>query len=430
MGQGVLTNGAGFARRDGVLHGDDVSLEHIAARAGTPTFVYSLAVVRDRIQRLRSALAGVPHAIHYSLKANANRAILAELRALGAGVDVVSGGELFRAQRAGFTGSEIVFGGVGKTRAELAQALDARVKLINVESEAELRMLADLAAEKGVVAPVGLRINPEVDVSNAHRFIATGAKGHKFGIGHGDALAVGRLAIAMKSVSLVAVDMHVGSQLHSFAAYRDGTARQIELVKALRADGAPIKWLDVGGGLPVPYQDEPEPDLDAYAAILRDTVRSLGDVEILLEHGRFLVAASGALLTRVLYRKESGGKTYLVCDAGMTELLRPSHYDAFHRIEPVRDGGPQVVVDIVGPVCESGDFLALDRALADVEPGAVLAVHTAGAYGFVMASHYNARPRAAEVAVDGSRWAVVTARESYEDLVRLEASVPRWEDAR
>jgi len=420
----------GFARREGVLHGDDVSLEDVATRAGTPTFVYSLSIVRDRIQRLRTALGDVPHTIHYSLKANSNRAILAELKALGCGVDVVSGGELFRAGRAGFGGGAIVFGGVGKTRAELAQALDARVKLINVESEAELRMLAELAAEKGVVAPVGLRINPEVDISNAHRFIATGAKGHKFGIGHGDALAVGKLAITMKSVALVAVDMHVGSQLHSFAAYRDGTARQIDLVRALRKEGAPIKWLDVGGGLPVPYQDEPEPDLNAYAAILRDTAKALGDVEILLEHGRFVVAASGTLLTRVLYRKESGGKTYLVCDAGMTELLRPSHYDAFHRIEPVVEGGAPIVADIVGPVCESGDFLALDRSMADVPAGAVLAVHTAGAYGFVMASHYNARPRAAEVAVDGSRWAVVTARESYEDLVRQEASAPRWEDAR
>jgi diaminopimelate decarboxylase len=428
VGQGVLT--AGYARRDGVLHGDDVSLEQIAERAGTPTFVYSLNVVRDRVQRLRTALAGVPHTIHYALKANANRAIIAELRALGCGVDVVSGGELFRAQRAGFAGSEILFGGVGKTRAELEQALDAKVKLINVESEAELRALAEIARAKGVVAPVGLRINPEVDVANAHHYMATGAKGHKFGIGHGDALRVGRLAISLKSVSLVAVDMHVGSQLHSFAAYRDGTARQIELVRALRKDGAPIKWLDVGGGLPVPYQDEPEPDLDAYAKILRETANALGDVEILLEHGRFLVAASGALLTRVLYRKESGGKTYLVCDAGMTELLRPSHYDAFHRIEPVREGGVPIVADIVGPVCESGDFLALDRSMADVAPGAVLAVHTAGAYGFVMASHYNARPRAAEVVVDGSRWAVVTARESYEDLVRLEASAPRWEEAR
>jgi diaminopimelate decarboxylase len=428
VGQGVLN--AGFVRKDGVLHGDDVSLEHIAARALTPTFVYSLSVVRDRVQRLRTALGGVPYTIHYSLKANSNRAILAELKSLGCGVDVVSGGELFRAQRAGFTGGEIVFGGVGKTRDELAQALDAKVKLINVESEAELRMLAELAAEKGVVAPVGLRINPEVDVTNAHRFIATGAKGHKFGIGHGDALAVGRLAISMKSVSLVAVDMHVGSQLHSFAAYRDGTARQVELVRALYSEGAPIKWLDVGGGLPVPYQDEPEPDLDAYAAILRDTAKALGGVEILLEHGRFIVAASGTLLTRVLYRKESGGKTYLVCDAGMTELLRPSHYDAFHRIEPVTEGGEQIVADIVGPVCESGDFLALDRSMADVQPGAVLAVHTAGAYGFVMASHYNARPRAAEAVVDGSRWAVVTARESYEDLVRQEASVPRWEEER
>ena len=427
MGQGVLTTG--FHRAAGELTCDEVPLGALATAAGTPTFVYSLSVVRERVARLGAALAGVPHRLHYSLKANANRALLSELRALGCGVDVVSGGELYRALRAGFTGGEIVFGGVGKTRDELEQALEAGVRLINVESEAELRALAEIASARGVVAPVGLRINPEVDVVNAHHYIATGERGHKFGIARSDALAVGRVALGLKSVKLVALDMHIGSQLHAFDAYREGTARLIELARALRATGAPIRWLDLGGGLPVPYEGESEPDLAAYASILRAAAADLTDVEFIVEHGRFVVAASGVLLTRVLYRKENGGKTSLVCDAGMTELLRPSHYDAFHRIEPVGMHSGALVADIVGPVCESGDFLALDRMIAEVAPGDVLAVHTVGAYGFVMGSTYNGRPRAAEVVVDGSRWAVVTARETYEDLVRAESSSPRWQEA-
>lgn len=426
MGQSVLT--AGFARRAGELVCDEVSLERLAGSVGTPAYVYSASVLRDRVTRLREALVGVPHRVHYALKANANRALLSELRTLGCGVDVVSGGELFRALRAGFTGADILFGGVGKTREELEQALEAGVKLINIESAAELRLVAELAAARGVVAPVGLRINPEVDVENAHHYIATGARGHKFGIALSDALAVGRAALAHKSVALVALDMHVGSQLHSFEAYREGAARLAELTRALRADGAPIRWLDLGGGLPVPYESGAEPDLDAYATILRQTVEGLTDIELLIEHGRFVVAASGVLLTRVLYRKVAGEKTYLVCDAGMTELLRPSHYDAFHRIEPVGVRSGQLVADIVGPVCETGDFLALDREIAEVAPGDVLAVHTVGAYGAVMSSWYNARPRAVEVMVDGSRWAVVTARESYEDLVRSEFSSPEWQE--
>ncbi|MEX2181077.1 MAG: diaminopimelate decarboxylase [Gemmatimonadaceae bacterium] len=424
MGQGVLT--AGFTRRADALHCDEVPAARIAEAAGTPVFVYSAGVVRERVARLRTALEGVPHRIHYALKANANRGLLRVLRDLGCGVDVVSGGELYRAQQAGFTGKEIVFGGVGKTRQELGDALAAGVRLINVESEAELRLLAALAVERGVTAPVGLRVNPEVDVHNAHHYIATGSRGHKFGIALDDALAVGRAALSLEGVALVALDMHIGSQLHSFEAYRQGAARLVELAQALRSAGAPIRWLDVGGGLPVPYAGEEEPDLAGYGAILGEAARALGDVEMVVEHGRYLVAASGVLLTRVLYRKENAGTTYVICDAGMTELLRPSHYDAFHRIEPVTATAGEIVADIVGPVCESGDFLALDRTIGAVVPGDLLAVHTAGAYGYVMGSQYNARPRAAEVLVDGARWAVVTARESYEDLVRLESSTPRW----
>jgi diaminopimelate decarboxylase len=432
VGQGVLTPAAaGFPRSHGALHCEGVPLELIAEGAGTPAYVYSAATVRERYARLTGALTGVKHRVHYSLKANSCRGVLDVLRAEGSGVDVVSGGELYRALRAGFRGEDILFGGVGKTERELREALAARVKLINVESEAELRMLSALAVAFGVTAPVGLRINPEVNVLNPHHYIATGAKGHKFGIPIGDAVRVGQVALGLPNIALHGLDMHVGSQLSSFEAYREGTGRLVEASRTLRAEGAPIKYLDAGGGLPVPYQEEPEPDLAAYGAILTEAARELGDVELLVEPGRYFVAAAGALVTRVLYRKEAGDKSYVICDAGMTELLRPSHYDAFHRIEPVRapaSGGKPIVADIVGPVCESGDFLALDRTIAEVEPGDLLAIHTAGAYGYVMSSHYNARPRVAEVMVDGSRWAVVTAREEYDDLVRQESASPLWRD--
>lgn len=418
----------GFTVRDGTLHCESVALSQVAQGAGTPAFVYSAGVIRDRYTKLDAALAAAPHRIHYSLKANASRGILEVLRAAGCAVDVVSGGELFKALNAGFAPGDILFGGVGKSERELREAITAGVKLINVESEAELRLLSRLADELGAIANVGLRVNPEVDVRNAHHYIATGEKGHKFGVPIGEAEAIGRLAITLPNLSLQALDMHVGSQLHSFDAYREGTARLVELSLTLRKAGAPIAYLDAGGGLPVPYDAEEEPDLPAYGAIVTAAANALG-AELLVEPGRFFVAASGVLLTRVLYRKQSGPKSYVICDAGMTELLRPSHYDAFHRIEAVAPRAGTMTADVVGPVCESGDFLALDRPMPNVEPGDLLAVHTAGAYGYVMSSHYNARPRVAEVLVDGARWAVVTARETYEDLVRREIPTPQWRDA-
>lgn len=415
----------GFSRIDGGLHCEGVALEGIVREVGTPAYVYSAGVVRDRYTRLDAALSAAPHRIHYSLKANACRGVLEVLRAAGSGVDVVSGGELFRALRAGFRGEDILFGGVGKQEHEIREALVAGVKLINVESEAELRLVSRIAAELQVIASVGLRVNPEVDVANAHRYIATGERGHKFGIPVGEAEAVGAVALSLPNIALHAVDMHVGSQLSSFEAYRAGTGRLVELSLALRKAGAPIKYLDSGGGLPVPYAEEEEPDLGAYGRIVTDAANALG-AELLVEPGRFFVAAAGTLVTRVLYRKETGHKTYLVCDAGMTELLRPSHYDAFHRIETLAAPHGAMVADVVGPVCESGDFLALDRALPEVAPGELLAVHTTGAYGYVMSSHYNARPRVPEVLVDGDRWALVSARETYADLVRLEDPSPEW----
>jgi diaminopimelate decarboxylase len=427
VGQGLLT--PAFARRDGALWCEDVPAARIALAAGTPTFVYSAAVLRERYRRLTAALAGVPHRVHYSLKANANRAVLSVLRELGSGADVVSGGELDRAQRAGFGGADIIFGGVGKTGQELREALMAGVKLINVESEAELRLLESIARELRVVAPVGLRINPEVTIENAHAYIATGSRGHKFGIPHDEALDLAAAARKLQHVQVIGLDMHVGSQLATLEPYRAGLERLRELAARIAGAGAPIRHLDIGGGLPVRYDEgDTEPDLDAFARIVVPVVQEIG-AELIVEPGRFFAAGSGVLLARVLYRKRSGGKDYVIADAGMTELLRPSHYDAYHLIESAAPNGARAVVDVVGPVCESGDFLALDREMDDVEAGDLLVIHAAGAYGYVMSSNYNSRPRAAEVMVDGARFAVVTVRESYDDLVRLERADPAWRDA-
>jgi diaminopimelate decarboxylase len=427
VGQGVLT--PAFARRDGALWCEDVPAERIALAAGTPTFVYSAGVLRERYRRLTAALAGVPHRVHYSLKANANRAVLSVLRELGSGADVVSGGELHRALRAGFAGADIIFGGVGKTGQELREALMAGVKLINVESEAELGLLESIARELRVVAPVGFRINPEVTIENAHAYIATGSRGHKFGIPHDEALDLAVVARKLQHVQLIGLDMHVGSQLATLEPYRAGLDRLRELAARIASTGASIRHVDIGGGLPVRYDEvDPEPDLDAFARIVVPVVQEMG-AELIVEPGRFFAAASGVLLARVLYRKRSGGKDYVIADAGMTELLRPSHYDAYHLIESTAPNGARAVVDVVGPVCESGDFLALDREMDDVEPGDLLVIHTTGAYGYVMSSNYNSRPRAAEVMVDGARFAIATARESYDDLVRLEQADPAWREA-
>lgn len=427
MGQSVLT--AAFARRDGALYCEDVPAEAIARQVGTPTFVYSAAALRERYRQLTDALSGIKHRIHYSLKANGNRALLSVLRELGSGADVVSGGELHRALRAGFKGHDIIFGGVGKTGRELREALKAGVKLINVESEAELFLLEAVARELGVVAPAGFRINPEVTVENAHAYIATGSRGHKFGIPHDEALELATVARALQHVELIGLDMHVGSQLATLDPYCAGLERMRDLADALARAGAPIRYVDIGGGLPVAYAEgDPDADPAAFARAVTPVVRGM-NAELIVEPGRFFAAASGVLLARVLYRKRSGGKDYVIADAGMTELLRPSHYDAFHLIESAKPSGARAVVDVVGPVCESGDFLAQDRDMDEVEPGDLLVIHMAGAYGYVMSSNYNARPKAAEVMVDGARFALVTARESYDDLVRLEQAHPEWRDA-
>ena len=430
MGEGVLTTG--FQRRNGELRCDDVSLRSIAAAVGTPTYVYSAAAVRDAYGRLETALAGLPAHIHYAMKANSNLAVLRVLRACGAGVDVVSSGELHRALLAGFSGSQIVFAGVGKTRAELEHALHVGVQCVNVESEAELELLSHVAIARGVIAPVSLRINPGVaNVTAAHAYIATGEAGSKFGIPLTRGLEAAARADALPGIELVGLDMHIGSQIADVEAFADAQRRLRGLLDGVRAAGiTTIRSVDVGGGFPVAYHDaEPTADLDGFARVLHETFGD-ADVALIVEPGRFLVAEAGVLLTEVLYRKDSVPKYFMVVDAGMNDLLRPSHYEAHHEIEPVfESAAPLQVVDVVGPVCESGDFLALNRSMPDVGAGTLLAVRNAGAYGYVMSSTYNSRPRPAEVLVEGDRWAIVALRESQDDMVRLERIAPDWRSA-
>ena len=424
VGKSVLKTG--FSRVDGVMYCEGVSLERIALDVGTPAYVYSAATIRDRYARLDRTLAPVPHRIHYTLKANSSRGVLEVIRALGAGVDVVSGGELHRALAAGFKPPDIIFGGVGKTERELAEALDADILFINAESEAEVRMIDRLAGERGIRARVSLRVNPEITLDTPHDYIKTGGRGHKFGIPYDDVVHVALIAAELSHVDLVGLDMHIGSQLSRIDPYREGTERLASIFAELTKQGVrTLEYLDIGGGLGVRYDTEQPPDLRRFADLVLPTVTETG-LKLIMEPGRFIVGNAAVLLTTVLYRKRSGGKDYVVADAGMTELLRPSHYGAFHRILPMREVGEPSTVDVVGPVCESGDFLALDRELYDAQPGEYLLVCDVGAYGFAMASNYNSRLRPAEVMVDGDRYAVITAREEYADLSRLEIAQPEW----
>jgi diaminopimelate decarboxylase len=425
VGESVLTQV--FARADdGALSCEGVPLSTIARAVDTPTYVYSANAVREQYARLSSALNGVPFRIHYSLKANSNRALLTLLKSLGAAADVVSGGELFRAQRAGFPSSDIIFGGVGKTEQEIDAGLAADVLLLNVESEDEVRIVDRLARSRGMIARIALRVNPEITVETPHSYIRTGEKGHKFGIPYDEVRDVARMAASLPNVVLQGLDMHVGSQLSRLDAYHHGIGRVVELLSQLRADGASdLRYLDIGGGLAVTYDAEEPTDLERFAEIVVPAVRGTG-LQLIVEPGRFMVGNAAVLISRVLYRKRSGGKELLVVDAGMTDLLRPSHYNAYHRIEAVEAVEGRSRVDVVGPVCESGDFLALDRELEDLRAGDLIAVHSAGAYGYAMSSNYNTRGRPAEVLVDGDRFAIVTQRESYEHLVSQEVLEPEW----
>lgn len=420
---------------EGLLSAPGV-LAAIAARVGTPTYVYDAAIVRERYRELTRAFGATPHRIFYSVKANGNLAILSLLRSLGAGVDVVSGGELARARRAGFAGADIVFSGVGKTAAELDRALDIEVGLVNVESVAELELLASLAARRGVRASVGIRVNPDV-TAHTHPYTRTGEKGMKFGVPLDEVVCAAERAQALASLSLDSVGMHIGSQILDAAHYRAGAERLAGIVRELRAAGVTtLRSIDVGGGLGIRYTTETPLSARAFAEAVQPLAEAAG-LPLAIEPGRFLVGLAGVLLTRCLYRKCAGGREFVIVDAGMSDLLRPSLYGAEHDIRVVSDGagggggGGDLPVDIVGPMCETGDFLGHGRVLPDAVPGALLAVLGAGAYGFSMSSTYNARPRPAEVLVDGERWAVVRERETVDDLMRGERTGDdiEWRDA-
>lgn len=413
-------------------------LTRIAASVGTPVYVYDAEAIRRQYAALTGALAGVPHRVHYSVKANANLAVLALIRSLGAGADIVSGGELARVRRAGFAGQDIVFSGVGKTEGELAAALQAGVGLINLESEGEFELLARLARERGTGRPVsvGIRVNPDV-TADTHPYTQTGAAGMKFGVPLDQVVPLAQRIAAGPELVLRSVGMHLGSQISDPAPYRQGAARLAELVEALRAAGIrTLASVNVGGGLAISYGASPALDARTFAEAVSPLARRTG-LPLLVEPGRFLVGNAGCLLTRVLYRKRSGGRVFLVTDAGMNALLRPSLYGAYHEIRVVDGdsgaGGAAAsaggeLVDVVGPNCESGDFLGLDRRLPGAGPGTLLAVLGAGAYGFGMSFPYNSRPRAAEVLVDGGRYAVVREREGVDDLMRGESAQPVWRD--
>ena len=425
VGESVLKT-QGFAREGGILECDGMSLEAIAEAVGTPAYVYSVAAIEHQYARLSNALSRVPHRLHYSVKANSNLAILGLLRGLGSGVDIVSGGEMYRAQSAGFAGQDIVFSGVGKTEREMTEALTFGVLMINVESEEELYFLDEVAGRMGRKAPVALRVNPEVMVDTPHPYTRTGVKGMKFGIPFDETLPVAKRALDLKNISLIGLDMHVGSQISQFEPYEIGLGRLLQLKTEIEGAGAKeLQYLDIGGGLAVSYDTEHPIDVDAFAQVVARMVGPTG-LKVIVEPGRFLVGNAGALLTRVLYRKRSGGKEFIIVDAGMNDLIRPSHYNAYHRIEAVKATEARTTADIVGPVCESGDFLGLHRDVDDAQPGDLIAVLSAGAYGFVMASNYNSRPRVAEVLVRDGRYGVVTEREQYSDLVRKERLEPEW----
>ncbi|MBI4270321.1 MAG: diaminopimelate decarboxylase [Candidatus Rokubacteria bacterium RIFCSPLOWO2_12_FULL_71_22] len=407
-----------FPYRNFDLCCERVPLRALAAAVGTPAYVYAKSALLESLDAYHRAFAAIPHLVCYSVKANSNLGVLATLARAGAGADIVSGGELYRARRAGVPGTRIIFSGVGKTREEMRAALEAEILMFNVESRSELRVLDEVARELGTRAPVALRVNPDVD-PQTHPYIATGLRTSKFGIPYAEALEAYDEAAGLKGLEVVGADMHIGSQLTKTTPFGDAVARIAALVKTLRERSIDVRMVDIGGGLGVRYRDEVPPTQAQYATLLLPVLSELG-VTVLLEPGRSIVGNAGVLLTRVLYRKETREKTFIVVDAAMNDLIRPAFYDAWHEIRPVdeaRLGRPVERVDVVGPVCESGDFLAKDRELAESEEGDLLAVMSAGAYGFVMSSNYNTRPRAVEVLVDGDRYTIVRRRETYEDLV-------------
>lgn len=417
-----------FNYRDGVLHAEDVSLHDIAAEVGTPFYVYSTATLERHFKVFDDALSGMPHLVCYAMKANSNLAVLRVAVRAGAGMDVVSGGELVRALAAGCSPDKIVFSGVGKTRDEMRLALTTGIRQFNVESEPELIALNEEAVALGKIAPITIRVNPDVD-AKTHAKIATGKSENKFGIPIAKAEAAYAQAAAMPGIEVMGIDVHIGSQLTDLAPYEAAFLKVAELTKTLRAQGHNIRRLDLGGGLGIPYQQSNErPPLPFdYGEVVRRTVGDLG-CEIEIEPGRLIAGNAGLLVANTIYRKEGEGRDFLILDAAMNDLIRPAMYEAWHDIQPVNEPGPDDVVapvDIVGPVCESGDTFAKQRDLPRIEAGELVAFRSAGAYGAVMSSEYNSRPLIPEVMVSGSRFDVVRPRPTYDDMLGRDR-IPDW----
>jgi diaminopimelate decarboxylase len=417
-----------FAYRNGVLHAEAVNLVEIAQAVGTPFYCYSTATLTRHYDVFAGAFADVDALVCYAMKANSNQAVIKTLADLGAGADVVSAGELQRARAAGIPPDKIMFSGIGKTAAELALAVDEGILCVNVESEAELELLSAIAAGKGRTARISVRVNPDVD-AKTHAKIATGKAENKFGIPISHARDVYARAADLPGLEVAGVDMHIGSQIIELAPFDDAFALLSDFVRTLRADGHAISHIDLGGGLGIPYREdnEPPPLPDAYAEIVKRATRDLG-CRLIFEPGRLIVGNAGILVTRVIYLKRGEAKAFVIVDAGMNDLIRPTLYEAHHAVRPVREPGPQaarIVADVVGPVCESGDFLALDRDMAAPRSGDLLAVMTAGAYGAVQAGTYNTRPLVPEVLVREGEWALVRPRLEVAELIALDR-LPPW----
>jgi diaminopimelate decarboxylase len=421
-----------FDYRGGALHAEDVSLDRLAAEIGTPFYCYSSATLTRHYKVFAGAFADVRALVCYAMKANSNQAVVRTLAKLGAGADVVSGGELARALAAGVAPDKIMFSGIGKTAHELAAAVEADILCVNVESEPELELLSAIAAQKGRRVAISLRVNPDVD-AKTHAKIATGKSENKFGIPISRAREVYAQAAKLPGVRVKGVDMHIGSQITELQPFDDAFALLSDFVHTLRRDGHAIEHVDLGGGLGIPYRhdNDPPPDPAAYAQVVKRATRAL-DCTLIFEPGRLIVGNAGILVTRVLYVKRAETKTFIIVDAAMNDLIRPTLYEAHHDIIPVKEpipgtltGDRRIVADVVGPVCESGDFLALDRDMVEPAPGDLLAVMTAGAYGAVQAGTYNTRPLVPEVMVNGDRFAVVRPREEIAELISRDR-MPDW----
>ncbi|MBW1659311.1 MAG: diaminopimelate decarboxylase [Deltaproteobacteria bacterium] len=412
-----------FNYRDGQLYAEDCKVSDIVAEVGTPVYIYSQKTLERHFNVFDEAMGGLDHLICFSVKSNSNLAVLRLFANLGGGADIVSGGELFRCLKAGMEPNRVVFSGVGKTREEIRYALESGIMMFNVESEMELEEIQRVASEMGKIAPISFRVNPDID-PKTHPYISTGLKKNKFGVEVKQAVELYRKAAGMDAIEILGIDCHIGSQLTTLSPFEETVLKLREIVEDLEREGIQIRWIDLGGGLGITYNDETPPSPEAYAKTVRKAAEGMSQ-GFIFEPGRVMAGNAGILVTRVLYVKQGPVKTFIVVDAGMNDMVRPSLYGAYQEIQPVVASDAKIVADVVGPICESGDFLAKEREVPNAKPGELLSVMSAGAYGFTMASNYNSRPRPAEVMVNGEDYFVIRRRETYEDLVRGE-QIPPW----